>query len=282
MYDWNQTPQTITINIPIPYKVDPKKFDSVVTENSIKLNIPDMKIFKFIDLYDEVDFKSANLIIEDNKIVYYINKIQERKWPQLEFKTGSKDEIKERRRIAEENYLKYINSEREVAKNTKTDFEKYVFDKSIKIDEEKRKELDRKKEEEKNAAVGEVYSFLNELEKNKTKEINTNHETNNKQSINQSIEAPKDEVSKIEEKKIITKNENLKQIKTNSEIFDERDIQKENNEVKTASVRQQSNITVNLTEKAIPHFAARESLTKEPPYPKSKKYVPEKNMVNYL
>ena len=166
MYDWNQTPQTITISIPIPYKVDPKKFDSVVTENSIKLNIPDMKIFKFIDLYDQVDFKSANLIIEDNKIVYYLNKIQETKWPQLEFKPVSKEEIKERRRIAEENYMKYLNSKREVAKNTKTDFEKYVFDKSIKIDEEKRRELNRKKEEKKNTAVGEVYTFLNELEKN--------------------------------------------------------------------------------------------------------------------
>ena len=32
----------------------------------------------------------------------------------------------------------------------------------------------------------------------------------------------------------------------------------------------------------IPHFAARESLSKEPPYPKSKKYVPEKNMVNFI
>ena len=46
------------------------------------------------------------------------------------------------------------------------------------------------------------------------------------------------------------------------------------------AIRQQANIQVSLTEKKIPHFAARESLSKEPPYPKSKKFVPEKNYVS--
>ena len=43
------------------------------------------------------------------------------------------------------------------------------------------------------------------------------------------------------------------------------------------NIRKQETIKVNLTKKMIPTFAARESLAKEPPYPKSKKYVPEKN-----
>ena len=60
-----------------------------------------------------------------------------------------------------------------------------------------------------------------------------------------------------------------------NEIFEKTEIVEE----PKTEIRQQSNIKVNLTEKAIPHFAARESLTKEPPYPKSKKFVPEKNMV---
>ena len=38
-------------------------------------------------------------------------------------------------------------------------------------------------------------------------------------------------------------------------------------------IRQQETIKVNLTKKLIPTFAARESLSKEPPYPKNKKSI---------
>jgi tetratricopeptide (TPR) repeat protein len=62
----------------------------------------------------------------------------------------------------------------------------------------------------------------------------------------------------------------------------DRDIEKEkqkNNETnaQAPNIRKQETIKVNLTKKLIPTFSARESLAKEPPYPKSKKYVPEKN-----
>ena len=51
----------------------------------------------------------------------------------------------------------------------------------------------------------------------------------------------------------------------------------ENTNTNSSKIRQKETVTVNLTKKLIPTFAARESLAKEPPYPKSKKYVPEKN-----
>ena len=59
----------------------------------------------------------------------------------------------------------------------------------------------------------------------------------------------------------------------------EKDSEKEKNpqQENPSNIRKQETIKVNLTKKLIPTFSARESLAKEPPYPKSKKYVPEKN-----
>ena len=59
----------------------------------------------------------------------------------------------------------------------------------------------------------------------------------------------------------------------------EKDSEKEKNPQpeNPSNIRKQETIKVNLTKKLIPTFSARESLAKEPPYPKSKKYVPEKN-----
>ena len=58
---------------------------------------------------------------------------------------------------------------------------------------------------------------------------------------------------------------------------DEKKTKTENNNTEPLNIRKHETIKVNLTKKMIPTFAARESLAKEPPYPKSKKYVPEKN-----
>ena len=53
--DWNETNNTITINIPLSYRIDKSKIDYVITDSYIKLNIPEMKIFNFIDLNKEND-----------------------------------------------------------------------------------------------------------------------------------------------------------------------------------------------------------------------------------
>ena len=54
----------------------------------------------------------------------------------------------------------------------------------------------------------------------------------------------------------------------------EKDSEKEKNpqQENPSNIRKQETIKVNLTKKLIPTFSARESLAKEPPYPKSKKY----------
>ena len=337
MFDWNQTNTAVTISIPIPYRVDKKKVDYTITDLYVKLNIIEMKKIYFIDLAKHVDSSIGKMIIEDNKILFVLPKKEEGLWKELEFK-GTKEEVKQRRKEAEEVYYEKIKKERENAEKKKREFERFVTDQSIKIDDDRRNAIRGKKQEEKTKAENELYSFVKQMDLNEGKVgLNENSNSNiniNSQQPNQfmdeddiSIYYNKDNEIKKEEniqqpikqtQQPVTQNTNVNKANT---IFNDNDIITEskkpshkdetsnhqNNETSfqkayTASIqptpikeppkpvtpseqtaiRQQANIQVSLTEKKIPHFAARESLSKEPPYPKSKKFVPEKNYVSTL
>ena len=337
MFDWNQTNTAITISIPIPYRVDKKKVDYIITDLYVKLNIIEMKKIYFIDLAKHVDSSIGKMIIEDNKILFVLPKKEEGLWKELEFK-GSKEEVKQRRKEAEDVYYEKIKKERENAEKKKREFERFVTDQSIKIDDDRRNAIRGKKQEEKTKAENELYSFVKQMDLNEGKVgLNENNNINiNSQQTNQFIdeddvnvnynkENEKDEIRKQED----TQQQQVNQVKqtqqqhTNTNkanaIFNDNDIlpeskkpsssnqqqQQQPNETsfqkaynasirptlikeppkpvspsEQTAIRQQANIQVSLTEKKIPHFAARESLSKEPPYPKSKKFVPEKNYVS--
>ena len=245
-----------------------------------------------------------------------------------------------------------------MAENKKKEFEKFVVDKSIKIDDEFREELRNKKQEEKINAEKDLYKFVDKIDNNKIEEEenededDSNINTNTNNNINQQIEEEKNNEIIKEEENINNKNEtkdntqikhslekdpyeeenkkqkeekDAKPIKHSIEsrrnqIFSdelekkpkkekfnkeaplkiespmvasnnfqntlqalldkkEKEEEKEKNPPpqQQSDIRKQETIKVNLTKKLIPTFSARESLSKEPPYPKSKKYVPEKN-----
>ena len=259
MYEWTQTPRTVIIKIPIAYKLKASNMISQITENYVKINIPDMKLIKNIDLFSEIDIETSKIIIEDKFIVIYLDKIKEEKWPNLEYKSN-KDEMKIRRKFAEDKYNLKMKDLEELAIQQKKDNEKYVIDKSLKIDDEKHKIIKDKKMEERRTAETDLYNFIKNTDNIKElPEVDT---------VQNNI-ILKPEISNLIEKKEDT---NL----IDNEIFEHDQIK---DIIKETEVRQSANIKVNLTEKMFPHYAARESLTKEPPYPKSKKYVPEKNYV---
>ena len=361
-YDWNETNESITIIFPLLYKIDKKKFDYTITDSYIKLNLYQMKQFHFIDLMGEINPDSSQIILEENKIIFNLIKKENSLWKKLESNL-SKDELKERRKKANERLEENIKKKRELAENKKKEFEKFVVEKSIKIDDNFREELRNKKEEEKTNAEKDLYKFVERIDNNNNKineeenededddkNINNNNDINN---INQKIEEEKNneeiddkdntkdtntikyklekdpyENNKEKEKE---KEKNIKPIKHSIEsrrnqiFFDEldtkskkskakdinnnteeqplkiespmvastnfqntiqalldkkeKDSEKEKNpqQENPSNIRKQETIKVNLTKKLIPTFSARESLAKEPPYPKSKKYVPEKN-----
>ena len=363
-YDWNETNESITIIFPLLYKIDKKKFDYTITDSYIKLNLYQMKQFHFIDLMGEINPDSSQIILEENKIIFNLIKKENSLWKKLESNL-SKDELKERRKKANERLEENIKKKRELAENKKKEFEKFVVEKSIKIDDNFREELRNKKEEEKTNAEKDLYKFVERIDNNNNKineeenededdnkNINNNNDINN---INQKIEEEKNN-EEIDDKdntkdtntikyklekdpyennkepeKEKEKEKNIKPIKHSIEsrrnqiFFDELDTKSKKSKAKDinknteeqplkiespmvastnfqntiqalldkkekdsekeknpqpenpSNIRKQETIKVNLTKKLIPTFSARESLAKEPPYPKSKKYVPEKN-----
>ena len=359
-YDWNETNSGVTITFSLLYKIDKKKFDYTITDSYIKLNLYEMKQFHFIDLMGEIDIDSSKIVFEENKIIFNLTKKENSLWKKLESNLP-KDELKERRKNATERLEESIKQKRELAQNKKKEFEKFVVEQSIKIDDNRREEIRTKKEEEKTAAEKDLYKFVEKIDNrniNEEDEDDTNNLKNN--NINKAIEESKNneeieednknidnedninstEVSnkfKSEEKTLneksssklkITddpyKNEKIEEEKDptpikhsiesrRKQIFSDEEIKKENlikekplvvdspmvtennfqNTLRAlinkeekekeppkpqpTNIRKPETIKVNLTKKMIPTFAARESLAKEPPYPKSKKYVPEKN-----
>ena len=355
-YDWNETNTGVTIIFPLLYKIDKKKFDYTITDSYIKLNLYQMKQFHFIDLMGEIDVESSKIVFEENKIIFNLTKKENILWKKLESNL-SKEELKERRKKANERLEEITKQKRELAENKKKEFEKFVVEQSIKIDDNRREEIRTKKEEEKTAAEKDLYKFVDKIDngkvvddeedekdedainkiKNNDKENNSNinkeiEESKNndeeeleEQNTNENENKEKDEQSSIKYKLEEDPYKNEKDIKDETpirhniesrrdKIFEDENKYKkeilkkekpmvidspmvtENNFQNTlkalinreekekeppkpqpTNIRKPGTIKVNLTKKMIPTFAARESLAKEPPYPKSKKYVPEKN-----
>lgn len=305
MYDWVQTNTSVTITVPIPYKIERKKVDYVITEAYVKLNIPEMRKICFIDLLEPVDINISKMVIEENKILFILTKVKEGLWKELQF-NGTKEEKRERRKKAEEKYNEKVKQDREIAEKKKSEFEHFVTEQSIKIDDEKRELIRGKKNAEKTQAEKDLYNFVKTMEQNEKKPQPAGVDEDDIPVVDTSktiyINNKEEKAKKSEEKpKIIPKEE--------SKIFDDKDLIKEvptvqkkkeptiptENSFKKAfdtvtkeppkpvtpaqqaQIRQQQNIQVNLTKKKFPTYAARESLAKEPPYPKSKQFVPEKN-----
>ena len=359
-YDWNETNTGVTIIFPLLYKIDKKKFDYTLTDSYIKLNLYQMKQLHFIDLMGEINVDESKIVFEENKIIFNLAKKENGLWKKLESNLP-KDELKERRKKANERLEKAIKQKRELAETKKKEFEKFVVEQSIKIDDNRREEIRTKKEEEKTAAEKDLYKFVDKMDKGKIDEevdeddenitkndkidenaninqkveeetkINEENENDNKNNDNTSDNNNDNEKNEVKHKleedpykneEEIFKREEVKdptpikhsiESRRNQIFFDE-EKNKNKNEMKEkpiviqspmvaqnnfqntlkalinkeekskeppkpqpTNIRKDKTIKVNLTKKMIPTFAARESLAKEPPYPKSKKYVPEKN-----
>ena len=133
--DWNETNNTITINIPLSYRIDKSKIDYVITDSYVKLNIPEMKIFNFIDLNKEININGSKILLEENKVIFFLEKKEEWLWKKINSEL-KKNELKERRKLADERYNKIIDEQRELAKTQKQKFERFAVDQSIKVDNE--------------------------------------------------------------------------------------------------------------------------------------------------
>jgi hypothetical protein len=281
--DWSQTPSNVTIVIPLNHKITGKDLSHQITENFIKINIIEQKILKLFDLYSEIDIETSKIVLEDKRIIIYLDKLKQENWPSLEF-TGSKNEKNERRKKGEENYMKKIAEIEEKSKEQKKLNEKFVFDKSVQLGDERRKDLNLKKDTEKKQVEKELYDFVNVMDNTSSESEVIKAEAKGIVEEVDTIVSNKNSITNTDNDKTEISEQGLvpqaKKSYTNNEIFTN-ETQAVTNNSNTAPIRKETEIKVDLTEKLIPHFAARESLAKEPPYPKSKKFNPEKNVVIY-
>ena len=162
-----------------------------------------MKQFHFIDLMEEIDIDSSQIILEENKIIFNLIKKENKLWKKLESNL-TKEELKERRKKANERFEENLKKKRELAENKKKEFEKFVVDKSIKIDDNFREELRNKKQEEKTLAEKDLYKFVDKMDNNKIDEEDEDDNNINKDDINAistNINKNIEEQKYIEEKK---------------------------------------------------------------------------------
>jgi hypothetical protein len=161
MDDWTQTPNTVTITVPLAYRVSPQDINYQITDTFIKLNIPKQGVLKLFDLFDEINSETAKIVLEDKKVIFYLDKVKLDKWLSLDYNGLKEEKISRRRKIAEEKYLKRMDAIEERSKEQKKINERYVFDKSTQMGDERRKELNERKMEEKTDAERELYEFVN-------------------------------------------------------------------------------------------------------------------------
>ena len=266
--DWKQTNKNLTIHIPLSHKTSKENLDYAIAPLFIKINIKDPKLFKFIDLNARILIEESSIIIEDKYLVINLTKEQTDNWTSLEFK-GTKEELQQRRKASENELYELIRTREKKAKQQKQVTNQFVVDKSIQIGNEYRKVLRDKKDDEKNEAVDEMYNFVNSYSNDKA---NLKEDFAIKSNINQLSSLDNNNI-----KQDIYPPIKAKSHQVTSTIFHSNEVPIQENEKNIHKLREPSKVDVTLTEKQIPHFAARESLSKEPPYPKSKKFVPEKN-----
>ena len=130
--------------------------------------------------------------------------------------------MKERRKKANERLEESIKQKRELAENKKKEFEKFVVEQSIKIDDDRREEIRTKKEEEKTAAEKDLYKFVNKIDNGKNDdedEDDTNKvkNENNKDINKENVEEEEKKNEEIEENKNENKNGNREITKNNNE-----------------------------------------------------------------
>lgn len=274
--DWNQTLSNIVIKLQCSSILKKEKLDIFVTENYIKINILDPSEIKFIDFNQAVDPDSLKIVLDGKTIIVTLKKLEATNWEKLEFK-GQKKDLQERRKIAEEKRYKELEKLRDTSKKTKSEINDFVITKSIQISDDQRQFLNNKKQLEKQQEVNKLIDFTDnydeEVPQGKTsieKDEKNKNELLDLKFISKENNYDERDLSKGN-KSLVNNKHNETNIKALPQKESDRTYSKPIVEPKEEiKIRESSTVEINLTKKLIPHYAARESIAKEPPMPKSK------------
>ena len=256
--EWHQNETSITINLPIS-NVSFKKLDFFLTDAFLKINILEKNMIKFLDFHSEIDFasKSNNFLYINETLEITLQKKQQGLWSTLLIENLSKEAVIKRR---EEAILRKTEAESQFQKNLndiKIKYDRHSVSEQMKIEQKEREFIENKKKQEKEAALKDLYSSIDEgssvikktVKKNDIFDENEINEYLVKIIPNQSDSHPKAEKNEIFDK---IEEETIEEVREIPEP------------------RSQKSIQLKFTEKVYPHLAAREQHLKDPPFPKIK------------
>lgn len=293
--DWNQTLSHIVCKYQHSIRVKKENLNIFITEAFLRINITDPNVIKVVDFYAEVKPDSMKIVLEGNMILITIEKQQHENWKNLSY-IGTKDDLNTRRKIAEEKRMTELKLLTEKSKKTTKEVKDFVINKSIEIGDEQRRVLISKKAYEKNAEISNLNEFTDNyneksvIERREKDKISSISKENNSKDIESSNLFTQDSYNNQEknilqpivqlEKKDVIK---LSSTSNNSRTIDSiKQTATFNVEEEPIKIRETKTYEINLTKKLIPHYAARESIAREPPMPKTKylKFKGEKDQLH--
>ncbi|XP_006894598.1 PREDICTED: dyslexia susceptibility 1 candidate gene 1 protein homolog, partial [Elephantulus edwardii] len=251
-FSWQQTETSVFLSLPLR-GVCVRDTDVFCTENYLKVNCPPFLFEVF--LYAPIDHEHSKAKIGNDTIVFTLYKKEAAMWENLSISGVDKEMMQ---RIREKSILQAQETAKEAteAKATaKREDQKYALSVMMKIEEEKRKNIEAMKEEERIKATKELEAWRKHQKKGEEqKKIQKDKKLHQEQHIEE--EREKSKSKKNLNRNLVSRNLSTKG-KNSENIFSEK--------LKEDSVpapRSSGNIKINFTPRVFP-TALRESQAAE-------------------
>jgi HSP20 family molecular chaperone IbpA len=163
-YTWSESDTHVEITIPLK-GVSAKKTDVFTASNILKVSYPPFLVD--LNLHNEINEDTSRAIFESGTLKIRLSKKVNGLWGQPCF-LGTKEVIKERRRLAMEAREKKIRRQMELVSQKKVAEERMVFQRHMALEEKERQRLDDKKAAEKKTAEDSVYDAFTNLRNEKS------------------------------------------------------------------------------------------------------------------
>ena len=158
-YTWSESDTHVEVTIPLK-GVSAKKTDVFTASNILKVSYPPFLVD--LNLHNEIKEDTSRAIFENGTLKIRLSKKVNGLWGQPCF-IGTKEVIKERRRLAMEAREKKIQQQMELVSQKKVEEERMVFQRHMALEEKERQRLDDKKAAEKKTAEDSVHDAFSNL-----------------------------------------------------------------------------------------------------------------------
>lgn len=158
-YAWSESNRHVEITIPLK-GVSAKKTDIFTASNILRVSYPPFLLD--LNLHGEINDDTSRAIFENGMLRIRLSKRIHEFWGQPCF-IGTKEVIKERRRITMEAREKKIQRQMELVSQKKVEEERMVFQRHMALEEKERQRLDDKKAAEKKTAEDSIYDVFTNI-----------------------------------------------------------------------------------------------------------------------